>query len=53
MVGMSDRLWQWLMRRWPRCRPYDTRRRLCLGYRAWNGRCHKHVRRASGIGEAI
>lgn len=42
-----------MARRWPWCRPYDSNRRLCLGSPVWNGRCRKHVRRASERGEDI
>lgn len=44
---------RWFYRRWPWCKPYDSHRRLCRNTPAWNGRCAKHVRRASARGEQI
>lgn len=54
---MTTRLLHTLLRRhWRRlgrCRPYDTRPRLCLGRPVWNGRCRKHTGRAAAIGEDL
>lgn len=47
---MTTRLLHALLRR---CRPYDTRPRLCLGTPVWNGRCRKHTGRAAAIGEDL
>lgn len=43
----------WLLKRWPRCKPYDTRIRFCWSHPVWNGRCRKHVNRALKLGEDI
>lgn len=43
--------WKWLMKHWPRCKPYDTKKRLCLRHPGWNGRCPEHVRKAVALGE--
>lgn len=49
---MNDML-VWLLRRWPRCKPYDTKIRFCLGHPEWNGRCTKHIHRARLRGEQL
>lgn len=43
----------WLLKHWPRCTPYDGKKRICLGEKHWNGRCPKHVVRASAMEEML
>lgn len=48
-----SRLRLWFHGRWPWCVPYDGKSRVCFRSPVWNGRCAKHVRLASKMGEAI